>query len=770
MEKTEQLGKQAKDQIEGLISKGELAQARKILSQYASQFPNDIDIYSMQAVMLILENRLDEAEIMLNNALQTAPENFDLLYNLAYLYESKGKYLPALQTYRLAQINAEGENAPIIEDAIKRLTEQYPEVLRVRPKLAFFVKQGMDSFLNDIIDALSEEYETRKIVVTQYPQIDAGMHWADVCWFEWCDELVVYGSKLSLAAEKKLVCRIHSYEAFTGIPQQVNWQSVDHAIFVAESIKNLLLENTQLNNSRSSVIPNGVQLGKYTFKPRQDGFNIAYVGYINYKKGPMLLLHTLKAIVERDNRYKLFMAGTFQDQRDVLYYNQMIEEMGLQDNLIFQGWQNDLDTWLEDKNYIICTSVLESQNMSVMQAMSKGIKPLVHNFVGARGIYPVECIWNSIGEAVNMLTDGLYHSEAYRNFVDKNYSFNVQVAKLKELLQDILSKSNDLRIVDYSSCGYLREAFAEFNSYSAEEIDCFDLSEYKLVVGKKEKLSARYLLLEFILRNTEGKQLIFSNVWYDNGSQEIVLPDYVLYSNHCEQLVEIIKQLLELPVEFNNNIAGMIFDQELNKDIENNSLVYTWEHGIPASQFMPAMQYLKIFLRYKFAAQLMKKNDVVLEAAAGFGYGAAYFAKHCKKVEALDIAADNIEFGKKTYYSENINWTVGDVTQLPFADETFDVYASFETFEHLRQEQLPQYLDQARRVLKKGGRMILSTPNKLVRRHIHNPFHVKEYDFNELDAILKTQFSDVVYYSVIDYTPQEGVDNSAHTMIAVCQK
>ncbi|APH22623.1 glycosyl transferases group 1 family protein [Clostridium botulinum] len=96
------------------------------------------------------------------------------------------------------------------------------------------------------------------------------------------------------------------------------------------------------------------------WKLRKKGFNIAYVGYINFKKGPMLLLHAFKKIFDTDNRYKLHIAGTFDEERYRLYFNQMIKEFGMEKNVIFYGWQKDINKWLEDKNYLICTSVLES--------------------------------------------------------------------------------------------------------------------------------------------------------------------------------------------------------------------------------------------------------------------------------------------------------------------------------------------------------------------------------------------------------------------------
>lgn len=58
------------------------------------------------------------------------------------------------------------------------------------------------------------------------------MQWADICWFEWCDELIAYGSKLELAREKKVICRLHSYEAFTDYINNVTWNSIDKLIVV----------------------------------------------------------------------------------------------------------------------------------------------------------------------------------------------------------------------------------------------------------------------------------------------------------------------------------------------------------------------------------------------------------------------------------------------------------------------------------------------------------------------------------------------------------
>lgn len=301
-------------------------------------------------------------------------------------------------------------------------------------KVAFFVKQGLDSFINEIILGLSNRYNILKIVVTNYPQIDEGMEWADISWFEWCDELVIYGSRQRPPGSKKIICRLHSYEAFTSYPPLVKWDNVDYTIFVAEHIRATVLKETSIDIKKTAVIPNGVNLSKYNYKERERGFNIAFVGYINYKKGPMLLLQTIKSIVDRDNRYKLYIAGEFQDLRYIQYFRQMLDEMDLGDNVFYQGWQEDLDKWLEDKQYVLCTSVLESQGMGIMQAMSKGIKPVIHNFVGAKDIYDKKYLWNTIDEAADMILSSNYNSEEYRKFIENNYEHGDKIEKIDNLI------------------------------------------------------------------------------------------------------------------------------------------------------------------------------------------------------------------------------------------------------------------------------------------------------------------------------------------------
>jgi predicted Zn-dependent protease len=51
----------------------------------------------MKAVILMKQGKFGEAERLLRSTLGKDPENFDLLYNLAYTYEQEQKILPSDQ-------------------------------------------------------------------------------------------------------------------------------------------------------------------------------------------------------------------------------------------------------------------------------------------------------------------------------------------------------------------------------------------------------------------------------------------------------------------------------------------------------------------------------------------------------------------------------------------------------------------------------------------------------------------------------------------------
>lgn len=114
--------KEFKDNIQSLIEKGLLEDTKKAIQEYEKFITDDVDMYSMKGVIAMMEGNMDEAEEILKRGLSIYSENFDLEYNLGYLYQSIGKEGLAIDYYKKALKNASDENCENeVYEHLKRL-------------------------------------------------------------------------------------------------------------------------------------------------------------------------------------------------------------------------------------------------------------------------------------------------------------------------------------------------------------------------------------------------------------------------------------------------------------------------------------------------------------------------------------------------------------------------------------------------------------------------------------------------------------------------
>lgn len=316
-------------------------------------------------------------------------------------------------------------------------------------KISFICLAGLDQFIDPIIEGLSVNYNIRKFIIRTQQEIYNAIDWADIVWLEWCNEAAIVGTNYEGIRGKKVIIRLHSYEIFRDFTKKINWAVVDKLIFVAPHIREILkgfLPGIE-EKVKTEIVYNGLDLDSIKWKERQPGHNIAWVGFINYKKNPQMALQILKKLTEglynTDKRYILHIAGSFQDSRYKIYLEYMIKEMGLQENIKFYGWIDDMEEFWEDKNYLLHTSIQEGHSYAIMEAMARGIKPVIHNFRGAKELYSnmgssLRVLFNTIEGAANKIMIKEYYSKMYRSWIiDKGWTLEKQLKRTKEIIEGI---------------------------------------------------------------------------------------------------------------------------------------------------------------------------------------------------------------------------------------------------------------------------------------------------------------------------------------------
>lgn len=233
----------------------------------------------------------------------------------------------------------------------------------------------------------------------------------DLIFCEWCDDIAAVVSRQKFKG--KLIIRLRSYEAFTLFPAQVDWNRVDSLIFVSNHVRDFVLGKFNIK-CPNFVIPNGIDIEGFSFRERRPQLtpDIAFIAEVSFKKGWPLFQQVLAAAQQAN----FHAAGKILDDRFWKSFTDFMAKAGLT-NFRHHGYQNQINDWLEPMDYLVCTSLWEGQCRAIMEAMAKGIKPLIYNFPGAENLYPPECLWSTIEQFQSLLSRPDYDSTRYRAWI-----------------------------------------------------------------------------------------------------------------------------------------------------------------------------------------------------------------------------------------------------------------------------------------------------------------------------------------------------------------
>ena len=140
--------------------------------------------------------------------------------------------------------------------------------------------------------------------------------------------------------------------------------------------------------------------------------------------------------------------------------------------------------------------------------------------------------------------------------------------------------------------------------------------------------------------------------------------------------------------------------------------------------------------RYKFC-QPYAVGKRVLDVPCGCGWGTS-FLRRTRRLLGIDLSLEAIQYAQN-HYSDRADFMIADMRHLPFAAESFDLVICLEGIEHIPVEIGKQFIQEAARVLSVGGRLILTNPLPDPKRS-PNPYHVHEYELEELGELLEPEF------------------------------
>lgn len=214
---------------------------------------------------------------------------------------------------------------------------------------------------------------------------------------------------------------LRRYELFDGGLAKVKWVGVDHLVCVNRWIANVVREVFKQMEVKTpvSTIFNAVDTRRWTFKERKGNHRVGMACHVHPKKNLPLALQVLACLPPE---YELHVAGDIQDQCTAEYMNHVGKAMKRKVYLYGHIDRAKLDLWWDQMGVCLSTSLSEGNPNNVIEAMAKGLKPVVHRWPGADEQFPAGTVFSDAATAAWMITSESYPSTGYRQWVDLNYS------------------------------------------------------------------------------------------------------------------------------------------------------------------------------------------------------------------------------------------------------------------------------------------------------------------------------------------------------------
>lgn len=324
-----------------------------------------------------------------------------------------------------------------------------------KKKLLIIAAANNFHFIRDIAGRLSEWFD---VELFEYKNSFASekLMWskiweADTIWLEWADgistRILMRACSFGLGT-KKIILRLHRYELFTPRTLEVlnnltnsgAYKNINKLVFVSEAVRKIGISKFPWMKN-SVVIPNLFDHTKFPFVKKDKGYNLLFLGRISYVKNLPLCLTMFHELLKLDSNYKLHIVGDISDPELRYYAGNFVTKTKIGSNIILHGRipHEKLPALMADMNYIICSSIFESQGMGIIEGMSAGLKPVVFDFPGAEQFYPEKWLWTDRTDFVGNILSPDYNPQEYHDYTIKNYSIEQNVWRYRELIEEAIN-------------------------------------------------------------------------------------------------------------------------------------------------------------------------------------------------------------------------------------------------------------------------------------------------------------------------------------------
>jgi glycosyltransferase involved in cell wall biosynthesis len=432
-----------------LAEEGRHAEALAHIREHLRHHPNDHQALNDIGVILFCMGANDEAIDHLEKAKACCPdaEATEVNWNLCEAYLGAGCPGPAMKLFDEMErqeilspdLLNRGANAFLVQDmyghAIELLIRSLAmapsqeilkpmiEVIRSRrPKVGVFAAERNEA-TQRLFAFVGQRFTAALHTGAGRDEIRSLLDQCDIAFFDGCWDTLIDVSYLP--ARRRFVVRLSDEDVYKQSLGNICWRNVDSVILTDNPVaRERLLERFGDLDAQVQVVATGrgVDAKRFGFADKARGKRIACLDDLTLKHNPMFLLQVMQKLHYIDRDYRLYFAGEFEDGATEDYIRHMVEALELSNEVFFDGAIRNKAAWLRDKHYVVTAAVCADGLGGVLEGMSCGLKPVVHNFPGAPRMFDAEFLFNISEEFCNQILSPAYEPRRYRQIVETRYS------------------------------------------------------------------------------------------------------------------------------------------------------------------------------------------------------------------------------------------------------------------------------------------------------------------------------------------------------------
>ena len=273
----------------------------------------------------------------------------------------------------------------------------------------------------------------------------------------------IYASALGMLTRIPVISVFHggadiaAHDRFTALKTAIIRRGSRRVVFVSESLREQLRARLKIPDSRSTIIPNGIDTD--AFRPERDdsirsslglaadAILVGAIGNIRPAKSYDTFLQAARRLLDRSDRFRFVIAGQYGGTlADELL--RLRAQLGLEERVFFLGLREDVATVLHNLDVFVLSSSSEGFSIACVEAMACGI-PVVATRCGGpeaildarSGILVAPRDPGALADAVERIVESpslaRELAQAARQRAREEYSLQTMLARYAALIETV---------------------------------------------------------------------------------------------------------------------------------------------------------------------------------------------------------------------------------------------------------------------------------------------------------------------------------------------